>query len=151
MAPSLQCTAPVFGERLGVSPPCPSALFCILVTVLCSGFNAKNRMPRIADAIPTLVLIPLYFAATVLEVISRTLEQLMAYNARLKFQRDEVAKILQAGQEGEEIGEARGRIVILQELLGQQVWTAEDFAQCDAAQLNALADQLQQQLRVRNS
>jgi hypothetical protein len=151
MAPSLQCTAPVFGERLGVSSPCPSALFCILVTVLCSGFSAKNRVPRIADAIPTLVLIPLYFAATVLEVISRTLEQLMAYNARLKFQRDEVAKILQAGQEGEEIGEARGRIVILQELLGQQVWTAEDFAQCDAAQLNALADQLQQQLRVRNS
>ena len=98
-------------------------------------------------------------AAGVLEMISRTPEQLMAYNARLKFQRDEVARILQARlegreegrQEGEEIGEARGRIVILQELLGQRVWTAEEFAKCAAAQLNALADQLQQQLRARNS
>jgi len=98
-------------------------------------------------------------AAGVLEMISRTPEQLMAYNARLKFQRDEVAKIRQARlegrQEGEEIGEARGeargRIVILQEMLGQRVWTIEEFAQCDAAQLNALADQLQQQLRARNS
>ena len=88
-------------------------------------------------------------------MISRTPEQLMAYNARLKFQRDEVAKMLQARREGEEIGEARGeargRIVILQELLGQHIWNAEDFAKCDAAQLNALANQLQQQLRARNS
>ena len=94
-------------------------------------------------------------AAGVLEMISRTPEQLMAYNARLKFQRDEVAKMLQARREGEEIGEARGeargRIVILQELLGQHIWNAEDFAKCDAAQLNALANQLQQQLRARNS
>jgi len=94
-------------------------------------------------------------AAGVLEMISRTPEQLMAYNARLKFQRDEVARILQARlegrQEGEEIGEARGRIVVLQELLGQRVWRAEEFSACDAAQLNALADQLQQQLRARNS
>ena len=84
-------------------------------------------------------------------MISRTPEQRMAYNARLKFQRDEVAKMLQARREGEEIGEARGRIVILQELLGQHIWNAEDFAKCDAAQLNALANQLQQQLRARNS
>ena len=94
-------------------------------------------------------------AAGVLEMISRTPEQRMAYNARLKFQRDEVAKMLQARREGEEIGEARGeargRIVILQELLGQHIWNAEDFAKCDAAQLNALANQLQQQLRARNS
>ncbi len=90
-------------------------------------------------------------AAGVLEMISRTPEQLMAYNARLKFQRDEVARILQARLEGEEIGEARGRIVILQEMLGQRVWTADDFAKCDSAQLNALANELQQQLRARNS
>ena len=102
-------------------------------------------------------------AAGVLEMISRTPEQLMAYNARLKFQRDEVAKILQARQEGrlegrqegEEIGEARGelrgRIVILQELLGHRVWSTEEFSDSDAAQLNALANQLQQQLRARSS
>jgi predicted transposase/invertase (TIGR01784 family) len=98
-------------------------------------------------------------AAGVLEMISKTPEQLMAYNARLKFQRDEAARMEQAVLEGEargeargvEIGEARGRIMILQELLGQRIWSAEEFATCDATQLNAMADQLQQQLRARNS
>lgn len=106
-------------------------------------------------------------AAGVLEMISKTPEQLLAYNARLKFQRDEAARMEQATLEGEargvEIGEARGReigetrgrqigrISLLQELLGKPVWTGEEFAACDAAQLNAMADQLQQQLRARNS
>jgi hypothetical protein len=110
-------------------------------------------------------------AAGVLEMISKTPEQLMAYNARLKFQRDEAARMEQASLEGEargvEIGEARGReigveigetrgrqigrISLLQELLGKPVWTAEEFAACDTARLNAMADQLQQQLRARNS
>ena len=98
-------------------------------------------------------------AAGVLEMISRTPEQLMAYNARLKFQRDEVAKIQLARQEGEargvEIGEARGieigRIKLLQEFLGQRVWTDEEFDACDAIQLTAMADQLHQQFRARNS
>jgi hypothetical protein len=80
-------------------------------------------------------------------MISKTPEQLMAYNARLKFQRDEAARMEQARLEGE----ARGRISLLQELLGQRIWSAEEFAACDAAQLNAMADQLQQQLRARNS
>jgi predicted transposase/invertase (TIGR01784 family) len=114
-------------------------------------------------------------AAGVLEMISKTPEQLLAYNARLKFQRDEAARMEQATLEGEargveigeargeargvEIGEARGReigveigrISLLQELLGQRIWSAEEFAACDAAQLSAMADQLQQQLRARNS
>jgi len=102
-------------------------------------------------------------AAGVLEMISKTPQQMMLYNARLKLQRDEVARILQARmegeasglekgrQEGQEIGEARGRVAILQDLRGQRVWTDEEFSQCDAAQLNALADQLQQQMRARNS
>lgn len=92
-------------------------------------------------------------------MISQTPEQLMLYNARLKLQRDEVARILQARLEGEEIGEARGearglligRIILLQELLGQQLSTAEQFSDCDQAQLNEMADQLQQQLRSRIS
>jgi len=106
-------------------------------------------------------------AAGVLEMISKTPEQLLAYNARLKFQRDEAARMEQATLDGEARGEARGReigveigetrgrqigrISLLQELLGQPVWTAEEFAACDATQLNAMADQLQQQLRARNS
>lgn len=88
-------------------------------------------------------------------MISQTPEQLMLYNARLKLQRDEVARILQARLKGEEIGEARGlligRIILLQELLGQQLSTAEQFSDCDQAQLNEMADQLQQQLRSRIS
>ena len=100
-------------------------------------------------------------------MISKTPEQLLAYNARLKFQRDEAARMEQAALEGEargeargvEIGEARGReigveigrISLLQELLGQRIWSAEEFAACDAAQLSAMADQLQQQLRARKS
>jgi len=98
-------------------------------------------------------------AAGVLEMISKTPEQLILDNARLKFQRDEVARLVQARQEGEEIGEARGearglqigRITLLQELLGLRPWTAEEFAGCDAAQLNNMAEQLQQQLRSRSS
>jgi len=110
-------------------------------------------------------------AAGVLEMISKTTEQMLLYNARLKFQRDEVARLVQAQeegmqkgrqkgrQEGEEIGEARGearglhigRITLLQELLDVRVSPAEEFAGFDTAQLNTMADQLQQQLRSRNS
>jgi predicted transposase/invertase (TIGR01784 family) len=96
-------------------------------------------------------------AARVLEMISQTPEQLLLYNARLKFQRDEVARIVQARQEGrqegEEIGEARGlqigRVILLQELLGLHPLTAKEFADCDAAQLRDLSEQLQHQLRTR--
>ena len=85
-------------------------------------------------------------------------EQLMLYNARLKLHRDEVARILRARLEGEEIGEARGkacgllmgRIILLQKLLGLPLSTAEQFAGSDEAQLNDMAEQLQQ-LRSRNS
>ena len=86
-------------------------------------------------------------AAGVLEMISKSPEQLMLYNARLKVQRDEVARILQARQEGRQ----EGRITLLLELLGLRPFTAEEFSRCDAAQLNSMAEQLQQQLRARNS
>ena len=109
-------------------------------------------------------------AAGVLEMISKTPEQLMEYHARLKFQLDEIARAkaidyaaeearriaLEEGREeglqiGRQEGRQEGRITMLQELLGHRVWTAEEFAACDAAQLNTMADQLQQQLRARNS
>ena len=97
-------------------------------------------------------------AAGVLEMISQSPEQLMLYNARLKLQRDEVARILRARLEGEEIGEARGearglligRIILLQELLGLPLSTAEQFSGCDESQLHEMADKLQQQLRSRH-
>lgn len=91
-------------------------------------------------------------------MISQSPEQLMLYNARLKLQRDEVARILRARLEGEEIGEARGearglligRIILLQELLGLPLSTAEQFSGCDESQLHEMADKLQQQLRSRH-
>ena len=74
----------------------------------------------------------------------------------------DVARARQEGeargrQKGEEIGEARGearglklgRITLLQELLGIRPSTVEDFAGYDEAQLNDIAEQLQQQLRSR--
>ena len=61
-------------------------------------------------------------AAGVLEMIARTPQERSQYEARLKAQRDERARmqyaIEQARAEGEVRGEARGRIRILRELLG---------------------------------
>jgi predicted transposase/invertase (TIGR01784 family) len=92
-------------------------------------------------------------AAGVLEMISQTPEQLMLYNARLKFQRDEEARLQDAIQVGEARGAARGlkvgRITLLQELLGIRLSTVEEFAGYDEGQLTHIADQLQQQLRTR--
>jgi len=86
-------------------------------------------------------------------MISQTPEQLMLYNARLKFQRDEEARLQYAIQEGEARGAARGlklgRITLLQELLGIRLSTVEEFAGYDEGQLTDIADQLQQQLRTR--
>ena len=101
-------------------------------------------------------------AAGVLEMISRTPEQRMLYNARLKFQRDADARFAQARQEGrqegEEIGEVRGRqegrqegrVLLLQQLLGVRQFTLDEFAGCDEAQLKELEEQLQHQLRSRS-
>jgi flagellar biosynthesis/type III secretory pathway protein FliH len=47
-------------------------------------------------------------AAKVLDMIAQTPEQLQEYNARLKAQRDEEARIILGRQQGLEIGEARG-------------------------------------------
>ncbi|MFM7038951.1 MAG: PD-(D/E)XK nuclease family transposase, partial [Planctomycetaceae bacterium] len=47
-------------------------------------------------------------ATKVLDMIAKTPEQLQEYNARLKAQRDEQARIIFGRQQGLEIGEARG-------------------------------------------
>ncbi|MFM7836732.1 MAG: hypothetical protein ACKPJD_33480, partial [Planctomycetaceae bacterium] len=47
-------------------------------------------------------------AAKVLDMIAQTPEQLQEYNARLKAQRDEEARIIFGRQQGLEIGEALG-------------------------------------------
>ena len=100
-------------------------------------------------------------AAEVLEMISQTPEQMMLYNARLKFQRDEAARLrmaLEGGREegfrdgeakGRQEGRQEGRITLLQELLGLPLTTPQEFMQYDLSQLNAFEERLQQQLRLR--
>jgi len=60
-------------------------------------------------------------------------------------------KLMLGRQEGQRPGRQDGRISVLQEFLGLPVWTSEEFAACDAAQLTDIADQLQQELRSRDS
>ena len=92
-------------------------------------------------------------------MIARTPDQLREYNARLKAQRDEEARLLHAQQQGIEIGEARGeqrgirrgllqgQILLLQQLLRLPTCTEEQFAACDLDQLTHMLTQLQQQFK----
>ena len=108
-------------------------------------------------------------AAGVLQMIARTPEQLALYDARLKFQRDEAAKLegarLEGKQEGKEEGreegreegekkglrkgELLGRILVLRELLEVQPLTRAELAAFSEDELSAMADDLQSQLRHR--
>lgn len=88
-------------------------------------------------------------AAKVLEMIAKTLNERNAYDARVKFQRDEAARLLHARQEGEVVGDAKGKIRLLCQLLGISVVANEDLDGLDLSSLNKLAADLQEQLRER--
>ena len=98
-------------------------------------------------------------AARVLEMISQTPEQLYEYNARVKAQRDEEARIIYAQQQGIEIGQRQGieigqlqgQILQLQQLLKLPTCTDEQFAACDIDQLTQMLTQLQQQFKSHDS
>ena len=84
-------------------------------------------------------------------MISQTPEQLYEYNARVKAQRDEEARIIYAQQQGIEkgieIGQLQGQILQLQQLLKLPTCTDEQFAACDIDQLTQMLTQLQQQFK----
>jgi flagellar biosynthesis/type III secretory pathway protein FliH len=104
-------------------------------------------------------------------MISQTPEQLYEYNARVKAQRDEEARIIYAQQQGIEIGQAQGieigeargetrgirkgllqgQILLLQQLLKLPTCTDEQFAACDIDQLTQLLTQLQMQFKNQDS
>ena len=112
-------------------------------------------------------------AAGVLEMISQNPEQQMRYDARLKFQRDEAARLelvreeaLREGEEkgiekgiekgrvegeskGRREGELLGQIKLLQQLLGVPESTREELLSNDEARLKELSEELQRQLRTR--
>jgi hypothetical protein len=94
-------------------------------------------------------------------MIAQTQEEFIAYHARLKAQRDESGRILQAKLDGrqealeqaeamaaerEVRGELRGQITLLQWLLKEPVWTEQEFAVCNEATLRELADSLRNRL-----
>lgn len=96
-------------------------------------------------------------AAGVLEMISKTPEQQLQYDARRKFQMDEAARLEYARdegrqeglQEGRQQGELLGQIGILQSILGLSQPSREELSTYDLSQLSALAKQLQLQLNNR--
>lgn len=100
-------------------------------------------------------------------MIARTPEQQMLYNARLKFQRDEAAKLELAtakgwteGQiqgriegriEGRMEGERIGEIRLLERLLGQPQTPADELAKLPMDQLAARFEVLTRQLQDRKT
>ena len=103
-------------------------------------------------------------AAEVLEMIAQTPQHLVEYNARLKAQRDEEARILYAQQQGKADGRAEGRaegidigiergvligrITLLQQLLQLPVGTEQLFAECSIDELHRLSTELQQRFNA---
>lgn len=101
-------------------------------------------------------------AIGVLQMISKSPEDLQYYEDRLKFLRDEAGKLKAAQEEGERIGlekgeqrglrkgELIGKLLILQELLGTSSASSEDLAGLDVTELAGRIDRLQSQLRDRS-
>ncbi len=102
-------------------------------------------------------------AAEVLEKVSKNPQQRQQYEARLKFQRDEAARLESAHSEGllegllEGIekgrveGELLGQIKLLQSLLEVSRPTRTQLKKYTEVQLSELVDELKRQLRTRKS
>lgn len=83
-------------------------------------------------------------------MIAKDPEERRLYNERLKMERDERARNLQARQEGIEAGTLIGRIQLLQELNGLVPQSAEVLASLPIERLALLEQDLQRQLRERS-
>ncbi len=104
-------------------------------------------------------------AAGVLEMVSKNPEQKQLYDARLKFQRDEAARMESALEQGRaegrdeglregiekgiEKGELLGQIKLLQSLLNVSRPTRAELKKYSEVQLSELVEQLKLQLRTR--
>jgi flagellar biosynthesis/type III secretory pathway protein FliH len=98
---------------------------------------------------------PYQEAIGVLEMISKNPEDFQFYEARLKFLRDQHSQIEAAErkgrEEGLERGELKGKIIVLQEILGDPVTAKEELDSQPLSELSTLVTQLQSRLRGRNS
>ena len=102
-------------------------------------------------------------ALGVLQMISKSPEDLQYYEDRLKFLRDERGKLLAAEQDGEQRGLAKGeqiglakgklagKIQMLQELLGEPPTADSKLESQDAEELSIHFIKLQQRLRDREA
>ncbi|MFN5800670.1 MAG: hypothetical protein ACK5AN_24375, partial [Planctomyces sp.] len=83
-------------------------------------------------------------------MIHQSPEELIEYNARLKAQRDDRARLLYAQQQGieqgREEGRVKGEILLLQKLLLLPVWTDSQFAACTIQELSQVSADLQHRL-----
>ena len=86
-------------------------------------------------------------AAGVLEMISRTPKERELYEARLKMERDEAARLLGA----RELGRLIGVIQTLQQLLNMDISPSEELEIQADESLTALVDNLQSRLRDREA
>ena len=84
-------------------------------------------------------------------MIARNPEERRLYNERLKLERDERARNLQAREEGRLEGELVGRVKLLQNLNGDTPTTTEELLGLGMEQLMVLERELQQRLRERLS
>ena len=98
-------------------------------------------------------------AIGVLEMISKSPEDLQYYEDRLKFLRDERGKLAAAREEGREEGRQEGRqegklagmVQALQEYLGDRVSTDEELLASSVAVLTAQLQQLRERLNKRDA
>lgn len=108
--------------------------------------TAEELTERLAD--------PVFAEATgVLDMIAKSPEERRYYEARLKMQRDEQARLEAAEERGEARGraegEAIGRVRMLQQLTGQAESSVESLRQHSAEELTAMESDLQRRLRER--
>ena len=100
--------------------------------------TAKELTARLPD--------PVFAEATgVLEMIAKNPDERRLYNERLKMERDERARNLQAREEGELVG----RIKLLQSLHGDTPATSEELLALGTDWLLTMERELQQRLRER--
>lgn len=92
-------------------------------------------------------------AIGVLEMISKTPEDYQCYEDRLKFLRDEEAKLVDAKEEGREEGREEGEIKLirtLQEILREPVTAQSELSHHSLEQLQLIAEELRNRILGRS-
>jgi len=116
----------------------------------------RNAALMETDQLSDLLAEPPYREALgVLEMISKNPEDLQFYESRLKFLRDEEAKLdaatAKGRKEGREEGKLTGQVQTLQEILGEPITPDTDLSTMPTHALTTLVEELQQKLRNRNA